>query len=1049
MGSLVPDSRGSTPEAGFSELQPGLQILIQTLSQHGDDEDGVEATHRKAHAGHCIRQEILDAPNASHQRDQFRLHHGFQALLTAMASTVHLNTKSGADSEQQQSLLDILQVFFGILSAALQDHRGNQRYFHKRIEGGGWQSLKSVLLQLLFKSEGVQRQELTERVLGCLLACGLNDESMVPVFSKLSKVMSKFQDEAPSKKTYDLPKPAGSDEATSVVRNLLGTNIDALATVHNPEAFSIMLELWVALEVEPRSKNYPEYMSSQGILSTIRHVAAQSMRNLRALHTTPLLNTALSCLVSPLLRQHELTELQSLTISLLELGITNLGNAHLLYRQATSSPLIANTLLKALRMSHNPPYIHFDLSAHGYASVEFPSIGRVFPPTSPNAGYTLTLWFHVVNFDSNYHTTLFGAFDSSQTCFMLLYLEKDTHNLILQTSVTSSRPSVRFKNIAFQHGRWYHVAIVHRRPKTTMSSRASLFVDGVFFEQVKSNYPASPPLMAQVSESANNSRRSNSVQAFLGTPQDLASRIGKGLVFSQWRLASAHLFGEALSDDLIAVYHQLGPRYSGNYQDRLGSFQTYEASAALNLRNEILHPGKEDKTDIVTAVRQFASALLPESQIIMNVSAIGVLNDDANDSVNGKLLLRGLGKQAIKNFHNVTRGRSVIAINGAIPAINEALQHSSGFGVLTGDPVVIVPQSLDDAAWRVGGCAAVGLSLVEAANSPAEVNNALNIVLESVKGSWRNSEAMERENGFGVLATLLAKKLGHEMAARSITKDQSEHSAELQEQNEKLSLEVLSTILEFVGYKTEKPLDSVINNPLAYRTLLVDPDFWRRSYPTVQRLYYKQFVVFGTDSRYHLFNAKRLAKMRKCYTHASLDMIDRCTGIARKWVDALKGDIFNPDTFAPFIEAFRTILTLHPSSDSLRSLALFITYATHKPRQRDTSSLRPTTNLKQRDFSTPRRQTLATASPSPMNQSSTIFSELSRTQIAVKILHMYTAILCEERNTTNIRKFAKTVTNRVRARIFHRSTVIISDRLLLVATLSSSQRRSYSGRPRL
>jgi len=56
---------------------------------------------------------------------------------------------------------------------------------------------------------------------------------------------------------------------------------------------------------------------------------------------------------------------------------------------------------------------------------------------------------------------------------------------------------------------------------------------------------------------------------------------------------------------------------------------------------------------------------------------------------------------------------------------------------------------------------------------------------------------------------------------------------------------------------------------------------------------------------------------------------------------------------------------------------------------------------------------LITASPSPSHPSSCLLAEMSRTQIAVKVLEMYTAILCDDRNPANIRKFARTVTNRV------------------------------------
>jgi len=859
-------------KATFPDLQPNLDILRSSPPQ-GNTDDSTEDVHRRIHAGHCIRQILLDASSAHQGKDQFRVHHGFQALLTALATMVQLESDPDADAEQRRLVGDYLQTLFGILSAALQDHRGNQRFFRKRVDGGGWQSLKRALLQLLLPlsdAKTISLQAPPERVFGCLLACALNDEFVTTFFSDFKNSGNNIHEgvvsqTSPSNK-HELSRinQVGSRESANPSR--LTTAVDAMATVRIPEALSIMLELWEQLETDTRIKDQRELTSFRGVPAVIRHIASLSTHNLLALHTTPLLGTLLSCLLSLSPQTSGLVELRSLAVSLLQLGVTSLDDAHLLYRHAASSPMIAELLLAALKMSHSPPYIHFDLSAHGFASVELPGIGRAFPPTSPSAGYTLTLWLNVVNFDPKSHTTLFGAFDSSQTCFMLIYLEKDTRNLILQTSVTSSRPSVRFKSITFRDNRWYHVVIVHRRPRTTMSSRASLFIDGEFIEQVKSNYPAPPPSVAPNLVGTNSGRRSHPIQAFFGTPQDLATRIGKGLVFSQWRLASGHLFGEALSDDLLAVYYQLGPKYQGNYQDRLGSFQTYEASAALNLRNESLHPGKEDKSEIVTAVRQFASVLLPESQIILNISPTVVLDDDENYNINEKQVVKGLGKQASKNLRQVTRGRNALAINGAIPAINEALHHSSGFAILTGNPTVVTPQYLDDAAWRIGGCAAVGLSLIEAAETPAGINNALNILLESVKSNWRNSEAMERENGFGVLATLLARKLNYGKASSSDNPDQHGSGENIHEEYEKLSIEVLTTVLEFVGYRPEKPRDSVINNPLAYRVLLVDPDLWRNSIPAVQRLYYKQFVVFGADSKYHLFNAKRLSKMRKCST---------------------------------------------------------------------------------------------------------------------------------------------------------------------------------------
>ncbi len=855
MASLAPRRRAST-SVGSPESVAELHDFLDILSQRMQDSDNDGEVQKKLQVGHRIRQTLLETSSANYVKDTFRRFDGFEILISTLQEIPgHYEDQYNA-SEDHPALLDLMQVLYEILSAALQDHKGNQRYFRYRINGGGWEAIKRTSQELLQPGPANQRSKsavIAERLFGSLLSCALNDETLVGFFGRLNRQIGE-----------DLNGRPDTDSAL-VTRQLLEKDVGTLAFLQNPEALSTMLELWNTLENASDVADNPGDSISLSVPTIIAYVAGLSAHSLIALHGTGLLSTILSYMITTSYSANHVSELRSLATPLLKLGVTNLNDAHLLYRNANSSPLLADLLLLALTMSHSAPYLHFDLSLHGYASIELPNIGRAFPPVSSSAGYTLSMWLYVVRFDPNSHTTLFGAFDSSQTCFVLVYFEKDTRNLIFQTSVTSSRPSVRFKSTIFQEKRWYHTSIVHRRSKPTSSSRASLFVNGEFVEQVKSHYPMLPPSNSASTETIGSlslDRTSNPVQAFLGTPQDLASRLGRGVVFTQWRLASAHLFGDALSDDLIAVHHQLGPRYNGNYQDSLGSFQTYQASAALNLRNESLHPGKEEKSDILTAIQQKASHLLPESKILLNISSTAVLDD--NEQNNNETQLVGcLSKPARNTLRNVTRGgRNALAINGAIPSINEALLHTFGFATITGDPAVTVPQSLDDAAWCIGGCAAVGLALLEAAYSGDAVVRALKILFESVRDNWRNSEAMERENGFGVLSSLLSSKLslGH---TKAMNDNELPNSPSGDKQSlYKLPLEVLTLILEFVGYREDKPEESVINNPLAYRVLLVDSDMWRSVAPSVQRLYYKQFTIFGVGSKYHRFNAKRLSRMR-------------------------------------------------------------------------------------------------------------------------------------------------------------------------------------------
>lgn len=62
-----------------------------------------------------------------------------------------------------------------------------------------------------------------------------------------------------------------------------------------------------------------------------------------------------------------------------------------------------------------------------------------------------------------------------------------------------------------------------------------------------------------------------------------------------------------------------------------------------------------------------------------------------------------------------------------------------------------------------------------------------------------------------------------------------------------------------------------------------------------------------------------------------------------------------------------------------------------------------------------RRKTLGSSSPRPVTQLNGSASHLTQLQIALKILELYTDLLCQKDDFTNITKFARTVTNKVGA----------------------------------
>ncbi|KAJ8112184.1 hypothetical protein OPT61_g5395 [Boeremia exigua] len=717
-------------------------------------------------------------------------------------------------------------------------------------------------------------------------------------------------------------------------------------------------------------------------------------------------------LILPLLFEHktasaEATLLQELADSLIEYGINKLDDAYYLFRKAASSEQAAEYLHRGMQASRAPHFIQFDLSLHGFSAIELPDLGRPFPPVSQGGGYTFATWIRVDKYDSNCHTTLFGAYDDTQTCFLMAYLEKDTRCFILQTYMGHASgvvPSVRFKKAPrFEQGRWYHIAIVHRRAKALGmgSHKASIFVDGEFTETMKAHYPSHPPVLDSSQDSFASMSSSNSkhrILAFLGTPRNLAPRLGRNVLTSKLSMASFHLFSEPLSDELIAVYHKLGPRYSGNFQDRLGSFQTYRTSAELHVHNEILHPGREERSDIVTAIRSNAGYLMPESKILLSFSPSSVMDDDDRNAINESQLIKSLSRESARSLHKYTRAYSTpIIINAAVPSVNDALSQARGFGRLSGNPVVVVPQSLDDAIWRIGGCAAVGLKLVQAAQSLKSVLRAVKILLEAVEGNWRNCEAMEQSNGFAILAEVLRQKIGFAMGGLVMRNTSSLDVTP--EQCEDFVAKLLSVVLHFVGYDEHHPEESLIINPLAYRVLIVDLEIWRRATSLeTQKKYYTQFVHFAKGSKHHHYNAKRFHRIR----------------VVKRLTDALKGESFTPQTFPLFVEAFKALLHINFNGENARSLSLFVTYALHDSRASYAKrALRPKASTLRLRRGTPPSltPTLTPRSSSPASVSLESLS-LSLPDLGIAVLNLLAEFLCDPHSPHEIVRFAKNVTGK-------------------------------------
>ena len=951
MGQLRRHRSSTAASRGLNADERGSHVaeLVQKLADRQEAQSG-EKSKQTLTSLNELKQELA---TKSGSKDLFRHAKGYEALLQL------LRVPSASTEHDLSACGEVSKAVLITLSESLKDHRGNKRYFSSYLKG--WNTLEDVLptaqITVLKQATSSGVSHFHSELLDGLLMLAIEGE-------------------------------------------VSGSAVSGHEVLRNPDACSIAIRLIKAL-ISVKEEQDPKVLSvATGTLRRINAIVELSTRNRVSLWQTSALSGLLPIVLEGNAPAEAKEVLENLCLALSSVGLRSLDDAALLFRRSCDSEHARQLLLHILRESKGPPFIQFDLSFCGYSSIELPSLPRAFPPSH---GYTLTAWVRIDEFDPECHTTLFGAFDASQTCFILTYLEKDSRQLILQTSVRSQRPSVRFKSVRFFPNRGYHIALVHRKNESDPEqSSAILFIDGEFAEQVKCGYPKLPPEQEDKdtppSPSPNTpvtSRYRKPVQAFLGTPHDLGLKLTSNQVNSKWSLAGAHLYQVPLTDEYVAVHHRLGPRYTGNMQDCLGPLLTYKASAELNRYNELLHPDKSDQSDIVKATEGRGSEVVPESRLLISISPTAVINFDG-PNCNHQTLKDDLDRRALARYQQLVQRTTAVAINAAIPTVSEAISRSYGAGVLTGDPVVAVPKALDDASWCLTGALPVLVRLLESASTKTAFLEAVQIFFECVRDNWRISESMEKGNGFGILAALIREKLGFEPGAPAGSIRRATSVLNLEER-QSLSLELLQLILEFVGYDRSRPENSMIVNPMAYRVLLIDFDTWRRCDLDTQKLYYAQFVHFVSQNRHRAFNQKRLVRMR----------------VVRKFIEAMKSEEFLPETTDPLMDALRALLDNTAAGDMYRDLAMFIAYGLQDERSvavRPMKTMASVVNLRQKTGVWAR--TVRSARPGTSSGTQTPQNGISRAELAIHVLKLLNRILHEDTSLVAARRFNKKVPNR-------------------------------------
>ena len=127
----------------------------------------------------------------------------------------------------------------------------------------------------------------------------------------------------------------------------------------------------------------------------------------------------------------------------------------------------------------------------------------------------------------------------------------------------------------------------------------------------------------------------------------------------------------------------------------------------------------------------------------------------------------------------------------------------------------------------------------------------------------------------------------------------------------------------------------------------------------------------------------------------------------------MKNPPFTQMTFKYFLDSFKVIISKNFSADMMRSLALFITFGLYKPKN-NLSELFRRKSTKFRTNTISKRKNDSITAPSDVeNHDNGVSEELGLRQVALGILELYRKLLCQKGDHNDIKRFARTVTNKV------------------------------------
>lgn len=224
----------------------------------------------------AVRQHLITTSETIRAKDDFRHLQGFQAVIETLRAFSGFYHPTKRTQQDKARLFELLEIILGVLSEAFREHHGNQRYFKRRAEGGGWPALEQTVASI-----GVGGSESDiwgeAQLFGRLLSFALDDKRLQFLCQSLAELHPSMVNErndtknssksASSKDDFPTssmiedstiitgkPNPQSDEDVLSLVKSKLQDILRESALLTTPDVVPVIIDFWKTI---PRTANMP------------------------------------------------------------------------------------------------------------------------------------------------------------------------------------------------------------------------------------------------------------------------------------------------------------------------------------------------------------------------------------------------------------------------------------------------------------------------------------------------------------------------------------------------------------------------------------------------------------------------------------------------------------------------------------------------------------------------------------------------------------------------------------------------------------------------